>query len=297
MVPVGLRAAGRAAADAQRQGGPQGAARARTPRTPAARRAYVAPRDASWSSRSRRSGREVLRRASAWASHDNFFDLGGHSLLLVQVHARLRGGSSGVDVPLRRTCSSTPPSRRWPRACRGGAAPEARPGARRARAASRRQRRARAPGAPRTDDAMSDARPRRRSPSSAWPAASRAPATVEALLAQPARRRGVDRASSRDEELAGRRRAARPCSRDPATCARAASLDGVEQFDAALLRLHARARRELHGPAAAPLPRVRLGGAGGRRLRPARGRGARSASSPARAPARYLLQPAARSRS
>ena len=45
-------------------------------------------------------------------------------------------------------------------------------------------------------------------------------------------------------------------------------LEGVEDFDAALLRLQP-ARGRADRPAAAPLPGMRLGGAGARRLRPA----------------------------
>ena len=95
---VGLRRARRAAADAQRQGRPQGPAR---PERSAAR-AGAAP-----SSRRARRVEEVL--AGIWAEvlgleqvgiHDNFFELGGHSLLATQVALahprRLR-----VELPLR----------------------------------------------------------------------------------------------------------------------------------------------------------------------------------------------------
>ncbi|HEV7516040.1 MAG TPA: amino acid adenylation domain-containing protein, partial [Thermoanaerobaculia bacterium] len=65
---------------------------------PATREAYVAPRTpveetlaAIWS--------EVLRRERIGVD-DNFFEVGGHSLLVTQVVSRLRG-SLGIDLPLR----------------------------------------------------------------------------------------------------------------------------------------------------------------------------------------------------
>ncbi len=82
----GLCAAGVAAADAQRQAGPQGAA---APETDAySTRGYEPP-----------AGRDRKKLAAIWAEvlkldrvgrHDNFFALGGHSLLAVRVVTRLQ---------------------------------------------------------------------------------------------------------------------------------------------------------------------------------------------------------------
>ena len=92
-----VRARG-AAADAERQGGPQGAARARS--RAVGERGYVAPRTPV---------EEVLaaiwaRGAAAWsgwARHDDFFELGGHSLLATRVVSRVRaavrGGAPAAD--------------------------------------------------------------------------------------------------------------------------------------------------------------------------------------------------------
>ena len=129
----GVRAAGRAAADAERQGGPQGAAGAGgAMRTRA--RGYEAPRG--------RDRDETL--AAIWAEvlelervglHDNFFELGGHSLLAMQVISRVRqalgvevaaaravraagAGRSGAAVWRRRRARELPPITRARRAAR-----------------------------------------------------------------------------------------------------------------------------------------------------------------------------------
>ena len=83
--------------------------------------------------------------------HDNFFDLGGHSLLLARVHARLREAlgaralaGRAVPVPDRRA--------RWPRHLSGRrAAPDGRAGERRPPPAAAAPRRA-GSGGPTADD-------------------------------------------------------------------------------------------------------------------------------------------------
>ena len=182
-----LRAAGRAAADPQRQAGPQGAARPRAAAGPAAagtRRTWRRAATLEQAHRRRLAGGAAASTASG--VDDNFFDLGGHSLLLV---ARPRPAAGAARRPAcrahRSTCSATPPSARWRRAYLTGR--------RRARADSAAQPR---PAARRAAAARSGRAAAARSPSSAWPAASPAPRTLERVLAQPARRRRVDRASS-----------------------------------------------------------------------------------------------------
>ena len=100
--------------------------------------------------------------------------------------------------------------------------------------------------------------------SSAWPAVSRA-RNVDELWANlaPASSRSVSSPAS--ELLAAG--VARSCWRDAALRAgRRGVLDDVDRFDAGVLRLQP-ARGRDHGSAASPLPRVRLGGARGRRPR------------------------------
>ena len=90
MVPAAFVCAGGAAADAERQGGPQ----ARCRRPEALRcgvREYVAPRTPSWRRCWRGSGRRCWAR-SGWGCADNFFELGGHSLLATRVVSRVRAG-------------------------------------------------------------------------------------------------------------------------------------------------------------------------------------------------------------
>ena len=161
--------------------------------------------------------REVLK-VDRVGVDDNFFDLGGHSLLAAQVHARL-AGLLGREVALVDLFRYPDRGRRWPAswAARAAAAsPRAGAGAG-ARAAGARPWRRGEPAA---------------SPSSAWPAASPAPASVEALLAQPGRRRRVDlllqrRGAAGGGGAGGRRSPIR------ATCGRAACSTGPTSFDAA----------------------------------------------------------------
>ena len=88
----GLRVPGRVAADAERQGGPQGAAAAGGGRGAAG--GYAAPRDRERSRPSPTVWQEVLR-VERVGLHDNFFDLGGHSLLL-------DAGAGQAAAPLER---------------------------------------------------------------------------------------------------------------------------------------------------------------------------------------------------
>ena len=91
------RRAGAAAADPERQGRPRGAAGAR--RAAALEQEFVAPARAASRSRSRQVWREVLR-VERVGTDDNFFDLGGHSLLVVQVHAQLTSRRFGASCPI-----------------------------------------------------------------------------------------------------------------------------------------------------------------------------------------------------
>ena len=92
MVPAAFVVAGGPAADAQRQGGPQGAAGAAAAGAGAA--ASEAPRTPVEELLAGDLG-EVLRRSSGSARTDDFFELGGHSLLATQVVSRVRRGASG----------------------------------------------------------------------------------------------------------------------------------------------------------------------------------------------------------
>jgi amino acid adenylation domain-containing protein len=70
------------------------------PQTAAAQRAYVAPRNET-EQKIAEIWAEVLRRELASISiDDNFFDLGGHSLMATQVVSRIRRGLA-VELPLR----------------------------------------------------------------------------------------------------------------------------------------------------------------------------------------------------
>ena len=95
MVPAAYVLLDEAAADAERQAGPQGAAgagRGRLCDAAATRRRW-----AKWRRPSRGSGRKCWG-WSASAGHDNFFELGGHSLLAMTVIERMRAAALPVDV-------------------------------------------------------------------------------------------------------------------------------------------------------------------------------------------------------
>ncbi len=116
---------------------------------------------------------------------------------------------------------------------------------------------------------------------------------VERVLGEPRRRRRVDHLLHRGG-AAGRRRPAGLLA-DPAYVRARALIAGPRAVRRRALRLQP-ARGRAHGPAAPAPPRVRLGGARARRLRPAAATRARSASSPAPASNTYLLCEPARQR-
>ena len=119
----GVRGAGRAAADAERQGGPAGAAGAGARRRPEAGRGAAHAAGGA-------AVRVCSPRCWAWSGSgvdDDFFDLGGHSLLATQLVA------AGPRGPRRRAAAARAVrgARRWRRwrarlgggAARGGALP------------------------------------------------------------------------------------------------------------------------------------------------------------------------------
>ena len=150
----------------------------------------------------------------------------------------------------RSRCSRRRPSRRWRATC----------------GPSRRRKSARELASA-GGGAAAAASGRRRSPSSAWPAASRARPTSTSSGSNL--RDGVESIPFfTDEELLAAGVDARGASTTRATSRRGPILDGRRAVRRRVLRLHP-ARGRDHRPAAPAVPGVRLGGAGGRRLRPA----------------------------
>ncbi len=126
---------------------------------PDATAAYVVPRNDA-ERRIAAVWREVLQ-VERVGVNDNFFDLGGHSLLMARVHTRLREAFPGFDLALVDLFKYPTVSALADRLSSAG---EENPAARIGmdRALARR-------------DAAGRAEPDAASPSSAWPAASRAP--------------------------------------------------------------------------------------------------------------------------
>ena len=192
------------------------------------RRRYAAPRDALERSRRRASGARCsgVERVGV---HDNFFDLGGHSLLLVRrCTRRLRERAAAASSPLVDLFQLPDRRARSPRHLASGAAAEAPPArrrrsARRARPARRRAAPARAARRRRdasepTSDATRDG-DRHRRHGRPLPRRRRRRASSGATCATASSRSAV----FTDEELRGGGRRRRGCSRDPALRAGAAA--------------------------------------------------------------------------
>ena len=258
----------------------------------APRREYTAPRGRT---------EEVL--AEVWGEalgveragvDDNFFDLGGHSLLLARVcdeASRRLGREVAVMAMFRHPTiralaahleegeAAPAPGggdealeqlRRGARACAGARAGRERGGDHgRPHERKRRGRGAHRAGSRRGRDER---------------AASRAPGPGGVLAQPPGGVRLHHRLLGRG--AAGGRRGAAGAPR-PAYVRARGVLDGADRFDAGFFGYQP-ARGRAHGPAAAPVPGVRLGGAGERRLRPGALRRRRSASSPAASVNDYL---------
>ena len=225
---------------------------------------YVAPRDRARARRIAAVWREVLA-SSASASHDNFFDLGGHSLLLVRcTPACARRWAASLPWSTSSATRRSPPCRHLGRRRRGAASAAGRgPAGSGKRAAQRRAGADRRSAAAERRDELSDEPDG--SPSIGM--AGRFPGAGDVEEFWRNLRDGVE--SIRfftDDEL-------RAAGVDPAAAraTRATSrprgvLDGVELFDAGFFGFIA-ARGRAPRPAAPRLPGVRLGGAGARRLR------------------------------
>ena len=110
MVPSAFVVLDRAAADAERQARPQGAAGA-------------GPDAGRWRARRARRRRRSCARClpRCWGCErvgidDNFFELGGHSLLATRLISRIRA-SARCRARDPQRCSKRRPSRRWPSGC------------------------------------------------------------------------------------------------------------------------------------------------------------------------------------
>ena len=216
----------------------------------------VAPRSEHRAARSPRSGARCSA-SSRSGVDDNFFDLGGHSLLLAQVHARAARDARPASC---RSIDAVPVSRRSPRSprtCGGDATGRggARRAVRRARRGRRRDGTARRHSAGVAIVGMAGPLPRRRrrrrasgaTCATAWSRSRRSPT-------RSSPRPGVDAPS---------------CCADPSYVQGARRARRRRPVRRRVLRLSARARRSSSIRSSA-FPRVRLGGAGGRRLRPER---------------------------
>ena len=252
------------------------------------RRRLRGARAPSWSSRWPASGRSVLR-VERGGPGRHFFELGGNSLPASRSTTRLRS-RAGARGAAGRSCSSTPPSARSPRGSppaageaaddgRGAGGARARRGA---RASTRRAAAARADG---RSSGRRDVEPRSAGGawrSSAWRVASPAPRTSRRSGSNL--REGVESRHPLHRRGAGAPPGCRTrCWRAPGYVRAGRRADGRASSSTPPSSASAPREAEMTGPAAPPLPGVRVGGAGARGVRPRALPAARSASSRARA--------------